>query len=175
MSHRSMFLSPIARAFATAANATFASALVFGAVATAKADTNPIGAGTLTCERVKGSGTNLIVHSTAEIRCVFKHKTGVEEHYRGETGVALGVELQWHDSDKLTFTVIGASVEGGKHALSGKYFGTRMAAAVAHGGGAKILIGGRDHRIQLKPAILQSKGFGASVGLGYMNLEPIKK
>lgn len=129
--------------------------------------------GVLTCTKV-GSGLNLIIHSTAEIECVFKGAGGVEEAYKGETGVGLGIDLQWKKEEKLAFTVMGASgADAGNHALAGKYGGAGGSAAVGVGAGANVLVGGSKDSFSLQPiALSASTGIGAAGGVTYLNLEP---
>ena len=48
--------------------------------------------GVLTCNSVEGTRRNLLIHSTVDVRCVFKTAEG-QETYTGETGIGLGVDL----------------------------------------------------------------------------------
>lgn len=134
-------------------------------------------AGILTCERVPGSGINLIIHSTADVKCTFKNSEGKVERYKGETGVALGVDLEWKTEEKIAFTVISADkdVMPGSYALAGKYFGGKASVAAGLGAGAQSLIGGSGDNVALQPlALSASKGVGVAAGIGYLYLEPEK-
>ena len=64
-------------------------------------------AGVLACEQV-GARINLIIHSTADIRCEFTDSAGNVENYMGETGVGLGIDLQWKHEEQMAFTVLAA-------------------------------------------------------------------
>lgn len=137
------------------------------------AESGKVELGVLTCERV-GRGLNLIIHSTADIECIFKGAGDVVEEYKGETGVGLGIDLQWKKEEKLAFTVLGGSgANAGNHALAGKYGGAGGSAAVGVGGGAQVLVGGGDKSFSLQPiALSASTGIGAAGGVTYLNLEP---
>ena len=80
-------------------------------------------AGVLACHQV-GSRINLIIHSTAKISCVFTDINNNVEQYVGETGVGLGIDLQWKKEEHMAFTVLAAiTANAGDHALTGKYVG----------------------------------------------------
>jgi len=130
--------------------------------------------GTLTCEQV-GKRLNLIIHSSVDVKCVFKSSTGQIERYRGETGIGLGIDLNWNRVDKIAFAVIsaGKDIRPGAFALAGKYFGGKANVTIFRGLGAAALIGAGDKGIAFQPiAIETSKGLGVSGGLGYLYLEP---
>ena len=126
----------------------------------------------LTCEKV-GGGLNLIIHSTANIECIFKGAGNIEEKYKGETGIGLGIDLQWKKEEKLAFTVLGGSgANAGNHALAGKYGGAGGSAAAGVGGGAQVLVGGGENSFSLQPiALSASTGIGAAGGVTYLNIE----
>jgi uncharacterized protein DUF992 len=50
--------------------------------------------GGLTCDRIKGTGINILIHSSADVRCTFTDDAKTEQWYMGETGVALGLDLK---------------------------------------------------------------------------------
>jgi hypothetical protein len=130
--------------------------------------------GVLTCSVVPGSRVNLLIRSTADIKCVYA-KGGEVEEYVGETGIALGIDLSFKQDEKLAFTVIAASddVRPGSKALGGKYIGGELSAAVGLGLGAKALLGGGAKNIGLQPLALEtSTGLGASGGLSFLYIEP---
>ena len=129
--------------------------------------------GVITCSIVPGSRVNLLIRSTADVECVFDNQ-GTEEHYVGETGIALGLDLSFKGNEKIAFTVIAASedVRPGAHALAGKYVGAEVSASAGVGLGLKALIGGGDNNVSLQPLALEtSTGLGASGGLGFLYLE----
>ena len=131
--------------------------------------------GVLTCNTVPNSRINLLIHSTAHVECEFKDSDGSVEHYKGETGIGLGVDLHFGHEETVVFTVIARHGEPGSHQLSGRYGGAKAGAAVGHGGAAALLIGGDDDSIGLKPALSHSKGVGVAAGLSYLYLEPNHK
>ncbi len=145
--------------------------------------TAPIGAvhaegglevGVLTCSVVPGTRLNLLIRSTADVKCVYA-KGGQSEEYVGETGIALGLDLSFKQDEKMAFTVIAASedIRPGAKALGGKYVGGELSAAVGLGLGAKALVGGGAKNIGLQPIALEtSTGIGASGGLSFLYIQP---
>ncbi len=130
--------------------------------------------GILTCNVVPGSRVNLLIRSTADVECTFKNN-GVTEHYHGETGIALGLDLSIRANEKMAFAVFAAAddIGPGAKALGGKYIGGQVSAAAGLGIGAKALIGGGAKSIGLQPLALESStGFGIAGGLGFLYIEP---
>lgn len=130
--------------------------------------------GVLNCEVIPGSRLNLLIRSTADVKCSYT-KDGQSEHYIGETGIALGLDLSFKQDEKLAFSVIAASedVRPGAKALGGKYVGGELSAAVGLGLGAKALVGGGAKNIGLQPIALEtSTGIGASGGLSFLYIQP---
>ena len=143
-----------------------------GAMAASAWAEAPVKAGLLTCKSLPETRSNLIVHSTVEVECTFARAGGGEEHYQGETGVQLGVDLKWEPSQTLRYAVFSAG-KPSEHALAGKYFGGKASAAAGVGAGANVLIGGGSNGITLNPVALEtSTGVGVSAGMGYLYLEP---
>ncbi|RMG91743.1 MAG: DUF992 domain-containing protein [Zetaproteobacteria bacterium] len=132
--------------------------------------------GVLTCKRVEGSGVNLIIHSTADIKCTFESTAGgSKEHYKGETGVGLGVDLNFKKNETMVFAVFSADFKPGTYQLAGKYGGAGASAAAGVGVGAQVLLGGNNRSISLQPIALSgSTGVGAAAGITYLYLEPDK-
>ncbi len=129
--------------------------------------------GVLQCSVVPGSRVNLLIRSTADVECTFE-QNGEIEKYKGETGIALGLDLSFRSNERMAFTVIAASddVSPGSRALSGKYVGGQVSAAAGLGLGAKALVGGGAKNIGLQPlAIETSTGLGISGGLGFLYIE----
>ncbi|MGE0388159.1 MAG: DUF992 domain-containing protein [Gammaproteobacteria bacterium] len=130
--------------------------------------------GVIECTVVPGSRVNLLIRSTADVECVFDNQ-GTKEMYKGETGIALGLDVSFKSNEKIAFAVFGAvdDVKPGAHALQGKYVGGTLSAAAGVGVGAKALIGGSKKNVSLQPlAIETSAGLGASGGVGFLYLEP---
>ena len=133
-------------------------------------------AGLLTCTVVPGSRVNLLVRSTADVKCSYS-KGGAAEEYIGETGIALGVDLSFKHNEKMAFSVFAATqnITPGTWALAGRYVGGEVSAAAGLGLGAKALFGGGARNIGLQPIALESStGLGASGGLSFLYLEPAK-
>lgn len=132
--------------------------------------------GILKCTVVPGSRVNLLIRSTADVDCTFDYG-GTIERYRGETGIALGLDISIKNDEQMAFAVIAASsdVTPGSYALEGKYVGGQAAAAAGVGVGAKVLVGGGSKNISLQPLALEaSTGLGASAGLGFLYIERAK-
>lgn len=129
--------------------------------------------GILNCSVVPGSRVNLLIRSTADVECTFE-QNGETETYKGETGIALGLDLSFRSNERMAFTVIAASedVRPGSKALGGKYVGGQVSAAAGLGLGAKALVGGGAKNIGLQPlAIETSSGIGIAGGLGFLYIE----
>jgi len=131
--------------------------------------------GVLECQTVPGSRINLLVRSTVDIRCTFK-ADGIEERYKGETGIALGLDLSFRKNERFSFAVLSTSSQPpASHALAGKYVGGKAVASAGVGLGAAALIGGSDNSFGLQPlAIETNRGVGVAAGLGFLYLEPDK-
>lgn len=130
--------------------------------------------GLLTCTVVPGSRVNLVVRSTADVICEYT-KGGAAEHYIGETGIALGVDLIFRSDERMAFSVLSASrdIAPGSNALAGKYVGGELSAAAGLGLGAKALLGGGAKNLGLQPIALESsRRLGASGGLSFLYIEP---
>jgi len=128
--------------------------------------------GILTCNSVAGSGLNLLVHSTVDVKCTFQSTDGSgTEHYRGETGIGLGIDLNYNLERHLAFTVFAADTARGNHKLAGKYGGAGASASIGVGGGAQFLIGGSNRSVSLQPVIEGSTGVGISGGITYLFLQ----
>ncbi len=129
--------------------------------------------GVLKCTTVPGTRVNLLIRSTADVTCEFRNQN-VVERYRGETGIALGLDLSIKSNEQMSFAVFAASsnVAPGGHSLAGKYVGGKMTAAAGIGLGAAALIGGGENNFSLQPlAIETSTGLGLSGGIGFLYIE----
>lgn len=131
--------------------------------------------GVLTCKTVKGSGINLLIHSTEDVKCEFRSTAGGDvEYYKGETGVGLGIDLNISRQTSFSYGVFAADFKAGTYQLAGKYGGAGGSATVGVGLGAQGLIGGNDRSVSLQPVISGSTGAGVTAGLTYLYLEPDK-
>ena len=100
--------------------------------ATATADS---GLGQLTCDRIEGTTVNLIITSSADVRCIFKGQGESEQWYQGETGITLGVDLKWTKSETINFAVLSSTREFTPEGdfLTGSYAGAKANATNASG------------------------------------------
>jgi hypothetical protein len=147
--------------------------LAFTPVATVQAEDAKGEIGVVTCDYIQGSKVNLLIHSTASFNCVFKHD-GIRDYYDGESGITLGLDLQWTDQSTMAYTVMASTGESvdWSVALNGTYSGGKASAAFGVGLGAAVLIGGGSDSVALVPiAIEAGTGFGATAGIGYLSLK----
>ncbi len=131
--------------------------------------------GVLTCDTVPGSRVNLLVRSTADVMCEFKDSQGKSEKYKGESGIALGLDLSFQTEETFAFAVISTSdMSAGAHSLAGKYVGGKASASAGVGLGAAALVGGANDQFGLNPiAVGSNKGLGAAAGIGFLYIEPV--
>ena len=151
--------------------------IALGGFTAAAEETSGLQVGVITCKVVPGSRTNLLLRSTADVDCTWEY-AGAVEKYRGETGIAFGLDLSFKGDETIAFGVIAASqdVTPGKYALTGKYVGGTADAALGVGVGAKVLIGGGNKNVSLQPLALSGStgSAGASAGVGFLYIEPAK-
>ncbi len=150
-----------------------------GAVSVAQADNHGEGAktkgevGVVTCNYIKGTKVNLLIHSSAGFDCEFKHDGGIA-YYEGEAGIGLGLDLQWTETSTMSYSVL-ASTDAKLDwdtALNGTYTGGKASASLGVGVGAAVLVGGSADSVGLVPlAIEGTTGAGASAGVGYLTLK----
>jgi len=149
------------------------SALVLPAATVSAEETSGLQIGVLQCKVVPGSRVNLLIRSTADVDCTWEY-AGATERYKGETGIALGLDLSFKDNESIAFGVIAASsdIAPGNYALEGKYVGGQASVAAGVGLGAKVLVGGGAKNVSLQPLALEtSTGLGASAGVGFLYIE----
>jgi len=130
--------------------------------------------GMLTCSQIKGTKTNLLIHSSVQVSCTYEGDDGTSESYKGETGIGLGIDLSWKAEEVVKWVVIAASndISPNNHALAGKYYGAKAEATAGVGAQANVLVGGGNKSFTLQPVSLGGQtGFGAAGGLGYLYLE----
>ena len=139
--------------------------------AAAAADSGRIGV--LTCKTVPGSRVNLVIRSTTDVMCEFKDSQGKSEKYKGESGIALGLDLSFKSAENFAFAVLSTSdMSAGKHSLAGKYVGGKASASAGVGLGAAALIGGANDQFGLNPiAVGSEQGVGVAAGIGFLYIE----
>lgn len=151
--------------------------LAAGSITVAQAESHGDGAkgevGVVTCEYIKGTKVNLLIHSSAGFDCSFEHDGGVA-YYEGEAGIGLGLDLQWTEKSTMKYTVMASTAKDidWSTALNGTYTGGKAAASFGVGVGAAVLIGGSNDTVGLVPIALEGMtGAGASAGIGYLTLK----
>ena len=130
--------------------------------------------GVLSCKSVVGSRLNLVIRSTVDVKCEMKYSGGEVERYKGETGIALGLDLSFKDNEEIAFTVISASeVKVGSYPVTGKYIGAKATVSAGIGLGAAALIGGSNDNFGLNPLALETnQGVGVAADIGFIYIEP---
>ena len=140
--------------------------------AQAGAEVEGLRTGTLACKKT-GEKVSFLIHSRVPLTCTFSNSNGAEE-YRGESGIAFGLDIQWEQDKELLFVIISltSDYQIGSFALEGSYVGTKVSAAAGAGLGANVLIGGGDKSFSLQPVSVEgSTGIGAAAGVGYLTLK----
>jgi len=128
--------------------------------------------GQLKCHTIPGTGTNLILHSTVDVKCTFTSTAGETEHYKGETGIGLGIDLHVKREAEFVYIVTAADFRKGTYKMAGKYGGAGASLTLGRGGGGGALIGGGDGSVSLQPlGVTATKGWGVQGGLTYLFLE----
>lgn len=130
--------------------------------------------GILSCQSVPHSRVNLVVRSTVDVKCKLQYAGGAVEHYKGETGIAVGLDLSFKGDEEFAFTVIAASaIKPGNYPVAGKYIGGKATASAGIGIGAAALVGGSNDSFGLNPVALEaSRGVGIAGGIGFLYIEP---
>ncbi len=145
-----------------------ASALALTLVAAGSAQAGGVKIGVLNCHVEGGAG--FIIGSSKDIDCVFKPAHGGKrEYYSGSIG-RLGVDIGITQDTVLAWLVFapGRTRAG---ALKGSYTGAGAEATLGAGLGAKVLVGGFKHGINLQPISLQAQtGLNVSAGIASMSL-----
>jgi len=129
--------------------------------------------GVLTCEPIAGSKRNLLIRSSVDVICVYEDGD-VQEHYKGESGIGLGIDLSWTSNEVIKWAVVAPSsdLRPDNFALVGKYYGAKAEASAGVGLQANVLVGGGDKSFTLQPVSVGGQtGIGVAAGLGYLYLE----
>ena len=129
--------------------------------------------GVLHCKNIPGTRSTLIIRSSVDISCRFETPGGTE-YYKGETGIAFGIDLNVTKTERMAFTVFMATgnTAVGAYSLAGKYYGAKASATLGGGAGVSVLVGGGNDSVTLQPfAVEGSYGLGVAAGLGYLYLE----
>ncbi len=126
-------------------------------------------AGFLSCHVASGWG--FVIGSSRNLKCVWEPEKGVSYNYTGKVG-QFGVDLGYHRSSVLLWTVVAATSDKGAKSLEGTYAGVTAQAAIGVGAGVSALIGGFDKSITLQPiAISGEKGLNAAAGVQTITLK----
>ncbi len=135
-------------------------------------ETTGVKVGVLICKSIPNTSMTLLIHSTTDVECTINH-SGIEDKYKGEAGVALGVDIHWNRNETLRYTVIAThGADEPKGFLAGRFTGVKAGASLGVGGGLQVLVGGGKEHITLQPLALETTtGLSVHGGLGYLYLE----
>lgn len=129
-------------------------------------------AGFLTCNVASGWG--FVIGSSRKLHCVWEPQKGVAYYYNGDVG-QFGVDLGYHRSSVLLWTVVAATSDKGETSLDGSYGGVTAQAAAGIGAGVSALVGGFNKSITLQPlAISGETGLNAAAGIQTITLKHTK-
>jgi len=136
------------------------------------ADTTLYRVGTLDCKTIPHSGLNLLIHSTKGVRCTFTPSAnGPVEHYKGETGIGFGLDVNLNRSDSTSYSVLAKHFSTGTHQLAGKYEGAAAGGSFGLSVGDSAPISKTDHSISLQPVNVKTGGIGVAAGFSYLYLQ----
>lgn len=135
----------------------------------ALAEDSGVHLGVLTCQLTEN--TNLILYTNQKFDCTYESAGGRAERYEGridKIGADLSVKEDFHIVWLVSATTSDFDSPG---ALKGHYAGLAADAAIGHGGGAKVLVGGSENHFTLQPtALTKVTGAGVSVGIQRFSL-----
>ncbi len=159
--------------------ATMLAPLATSAQTTAPVDTGPQGtqaggvqAGFLTCNVASGWG--FIIGSSRKLKCVWEPEKGVQYNYNGTVG-QFGVDIGYHRSSVLLWTVVSATSDKGPKSLEGNYGGVTAQVSAGVGAGVSALVGGFKKSFTLQPfAISGETGLNAAAGIQTITLKHVK-
>ncbi|MBF0095042.1 MAG: DUF992 domain-containing protein [Alphaproteobacteria bacterium] len=119
------------------------------------------------------NGPSYLIFSYQEVDCVY-HGVGGPQKYDGVQGILLGVDVGERYQDIMTYEVVGGAWEA-KAPLEGKYVGVQASATVGIGPTVQVGLVGVGNGLTLVPVGLGGGiGLGASGGLSYLTLTPVK-
>lgn len=131
--------------------------------------------GILACKIIPYSGINLMVHSVRQTRCAFTPRDGGPvEHYKGETGIGLGVDVNVSRHTSIRYSVLANHFQPGSHQLAGEYFGFNGAVTFGLSVGNSAPLSKRGGSVLLQPVGGKSSGAGVAAGFTYLYLEADK-
>lgn len=155
----------------TLAAALFAAPLA-GMAEEPESKSGGIQAGFLTCNVASGWG--FVIGSSRKLRCVWEPEKGVAYYYNGTVG-QFGVDVGYHRSSVLLWTVVAATSDKGAKSLEGSYGGVTVQASAGVGAGVSALVGGFKKSITLQPlAISGETGLNAAAGIQTITLKNTK-
>ena len=119
------------------------------------AQTDRFEVGQLTCA-VEG-GVSFIIGSTKDLRCTFDPiGARYNETYVGEVN-KFGLDIGITGKTVIVWAVLAPTDDLPPSSLAGTYVGAAADAAIAVGGGAKLLVGGSNDTIMLQPVSVQAQ------------------
>lgn len=117
-------------------------------------------------------GKTYVLYSEQEMDCTY-YGVGGPQKYKGKEGILLGVDLQYRQSESMTYFVLGGTWDAAK-SLEGNYIGVQASATVGIGATAQVGLIGVGSNISLIPLGLGGGiGFGVSGGISHLSLKRI--
>ena len=131
----------------------------------------PVEIGRLVCELTDSK--NRILVSKQSFDCEFTNADGSTQNYVGEIRKT-GLDLSVKEEFTIVWSVVMAKGDMEEPAsIAGTYVGAGGDAAVIGGVGLRVLVGGGDNQISLKPTSIAGViGAGASLGIERFTLSP---
>ncbi len=131
---------------------------------------SPVDLGSLSCSLAQAR--NFILVSKMDLDCTFIRIDGGKEKYQGRIQ-RVGVDLSIRKNFVVVWNVILSGNTKNPGSLAGEYAGVGADVSLIVGPGARVLVGGGDDAITLKPlSITGVRGTGASLGVESFVLSP---
>ncbi len=139
-------------------------------VAAAPAQAGRIEVGVLTCSVAGGFG--YILGSRKPMSCIFRHRSGPDEHYHGRI-TKLGIDIGYTRHTSIVWAVLAPTANFPPASLAGRYGGVTAEATLGAGLGANALIGGSLRSVVLQPLSVQGQtGINFAAGVAGLYLRP---
>ena len=153
------------------AKATIAAATVaFVSLTAVPAHAARVEVGVLRC--TVGGGIGYVIGSRKPVNCVFRHRRGPDEHYRGRI-TKLGLDIGITRRTEIVWAVLAPTANLPPASLAGRYAGVSAEATLGVGIGANALLGGSRRSVVLQPLSVQGQtGLDIAAGVAGLVLNP---
>ena len=154
---------------AAALAATMAVPVAVSAEISPESKPGGVEAGFLSCNVASGWG--FVIGSSRKLHCVWEPEKGVQYNYVGDVG-QFGVDIGYHRSSVLLWTVVAATSDKGPKSLDGNYAGVTAQASAGAGAGVSALVGGFKKSFTLQPLAFSGEtGINAAAGIQSITLK----